>query len=66
MVSYAWEPTVPKKLPAEALEFFRKQGTKRGKKSASQMTPEQRTERAKKAAEARWADKDSGRKGKLT
>lgn len=49
-----------KKLPEEALEFFRKQGAKGGKlggkKAAEQMTPEERTERAKKAAAARWKD----------
>jgi hypothetical protein len=50
-----------RKLPAEALEFFRKQGKKGGslggKKAASSMSPEQRQERARKAAAARWKDK---------
>jgi hypothetical protein len=48
-----------KKLPAEALEFFRQQGKKGGKlgakKVAEQLTPEQRSERARKAVLARWA-----------
>jgi hypothetical protein len=45
-----------KKLPAEVLEFFRKQGSKGGKiggkRSLETMTPAQRTARAKKAGEA--------------
>ena len=50
------------KLPAEALEFFRKQGAKGGKIGgkigAAAMTKKQRTARAKKAAAARWAKKE--------
>ncbi len=46
------------KLSAEALEYFRKQGRKGGKKSGAarmeKLTPEQRTALAKKAAAARW------------
>ena len=38
-----------KKLPAEVIEYFRKQGSKGGKKSAASMTVKQRTARAKKA-----------------
>jgi hypothetical protein len=38
------------KLSAEALEFFRKQGSKGGKKSAAALTPAQRIARAKKAS----------------
>jgi len=38
-----------KKLPPEVLEFFRKQGSKGGKKSAAALTPEQRAERARNA-----------------
>jgi hypothetical protein len=45
-----------KKLPAEVLEFFRKQGAKGGKvggkRSLETMTPEERTARAKKASAA--------------
>ena len=39
-----------KKLPSEVLEFFRKQGSKGGKKAAASMTPAERTTRARKAA----------------
>lgn len=43
-----------KKLPREVLEYFRKQGAKGGKiggkRSLETMTPEQRAERARKAA----------------
>lgn len=39
-----------KKLPPEVMEFFRKQGSKGGKKAAASMTPEERTARAKNAA----------------
>jgi hypothetical protein len=41
-----------KKLPPEALDFFRKEGSRGGKKSAAAMTPEQRTNRAKRAADS--------------
>jgi len=48
-----------KKIPAEALEFFRKQGAKGGKLSAEarmrKLTPEQRSEIARKAVAAREA-----------
>lgn len=47
------------KIPKEALEYFRKQGSKGGKLSAKgrmeKLTPEQRSEISKKAAAARWA-----------
>lgn len=39
------------------LEELRKLGRKGGKKSSRNMTPEQRTERAKKAVKARWDKK---------
>ena len=41
-----------KKLPPDILDFFRKQGSKGGKKAAAGMTPEARVARAKKAAES--------------
>jgi hypothetical protein len=48
------------KLPPEALEFFRKQGAKGGKKGGKRrletLTAEQRSELARKAAKARWRD----------
>jgi hypothetical protein len=50
-----------KKLPPEALEYFRKQGAKGGKIGgilrAERMTPEQRSEAARKAVLVRWAKK---------
>jgi hypothetical protein len=53
-----------RKLPPEALEFFRKQGKKGGalggKKAASLMTEAARKERARKAAVARWKGKQKG------
>ncbi len=45
------------KLPEEALAFFRKQGSKGGKKSRKALTAEQRSEQARKAADARWKGK---------
>ena len=48
-----------RKLPPEVLEFFRRQGAKGGriggKRSLETMTPEQRSERARKAVAAREA-----------
>ncbi len=45
-----------KRLPPDVLEFFRRQGAKGGKlggkRSLETMTPEQRTDRAKKASSA--------------
>lgn len=50
-----------KKLPPEALEFFRKQGAKGGKiggkRSLETMTAEQRSVRAKKASDAATASR---------
>lgn len=43
-----------KKLPREVLEYFKREGAKGGKKSSSNMTDEQRRERARKAAKKRW------------
>ena len=57
---------VSKKLPAEALEYFRKEGAKGGKLSAQarmeKLTPEQRKEVARTAAAARWAKKPATKK----
>jgi hypothetical protein len=48
-----------KRLPAEVLEFFKKQGAKGGKMGgairAARMTAEERSESARKAVQARWA-----------
>ena len=49
------------KLSKAALDFFREQGRKGGKKSGAarmkKLTPEQRSALAKKAAIARWRGK---------
>lgn len=49
------------KNPA-AVELGRLGGLKGGKARAEALTPEQRSEIAKKAAEARWASDPSGKK----
>ncbi len=48
----------PDKNPA-AVELGRKGGLKGGKMRAASLTPEQRKESAKKAAEARWGQRPS-------
>src|SRR5689334_21453211 len=61
---------VRKKLPAEVIEWFRKQGakggalggSKGGKMAAANMTPEQRVARAKKAVAAREAKRAGGKR----
>ena len=49
------------RIPKEALEYFREQGRRGGKKSGKarleKLTPEQRSEIARKAALARWANR---------
>ena len=40
------------KYPAEAVEFFKKEGKRGGKKAAEGMTAQERTERARKAGKA--------------
>jgi general stress protein YciG len=42
-------------LSKEAREFFAKHGKRGGKMRANSMTPEQRSEAARKAVQARWA-----------
>jgi hypothetical protein len=48
-------------MPESAREYFRQEGARGGriggKKRASNLTPEQRRESARKAARARWAKK---------
>jgi hypothetical protein len=55
-----------KKLPPEVLEFFRKQGAKGGKiggkRSLETMTPEERSDRAKKASAAATAARTAKKK----
>ena len=46
-------------LPEAALEFFRKKGHIGGTRRAKNLTPEQRSEQARKAVQARWAKKKS-------
>jgi hypothetical protein len=57
------------KLSKAALEFFRKEGIKGGNLSAAarmeKLTPEQRSEIAKKAAAARWGKKRPSKKGSV-
>jgi hypothetical protein len=40
------------KLPSEVLKFFQRQGKRGGTVAAETMTPEERTDRARKAAAA--------------
>jgi hypothetical protein len=39
-----------KKLPSDILDYFKKEGSRGGKKSAASLTPAQRSARAQKAA----------------
>jgi hypothetical protein len=43
-----------KKMPAEALDFFRAEGRRGGKARLKNLTPAKRSEIARKAAAARW------------
>jgi hypothetical protein len=57
-----------KRLPPDVLEYFRRQGRRGGKiggsiggkKAAASMTPEQRSERARRAVAAREAKREGG------
>lgn len=42
------------KLPKDILDYFKKEGSKGGKKGSSNLTPEQRKERARNAVKKRW------------
>jgi hypothetical protein len=57
-----------KRLPPEVREFFKKQGARGGKiggkRSLETMTPEQRSERARKAVAARESKRNAAKKGK--
>ena len=44
-------------IPDDVREFFRKQGRIGGKRRMKRLSPEERTEIARKAAQSRWADK---------
>ncbi len=50
------KPT-PERKPFDAKALGHKGGLKGGKARAEKLTPEQRTEIAKKAAKTRWADR---------
>ncbi len=49
-------------LPDEVLKFFRKTGRAGGLKRAENMTPEERSEQARKAVQARWAKVKAAKK----
>jgi hypothetical protein len=53
--TYPLRMTKKDKLPEAALEFFRKQGHIGGTTRAERMSPEERSEQARKAVQARWA-----------
>lgn len=53
----ARRPVEPGKDPA-AVELGRRGGRKGGKARAAKMTAEERSESARRAAEARWRDRD--------
>ena len=48
------------KLPDEVREFFRRQGRIGGKTRAQNLTPEERSEGARRAVQARWAKRKAG------
>jgi len=43
------------KLPKDVREYFKRQGATGGKKRARNLTAEERSESARKAAQTRWA-----------
>jgi len=43
------------KLPDDVREFFKRTGAKGGRQRARNLTPEERSEGARKAVQARWA-----------
>lgn len=56
-------------IPENVREFFRKQGSIGGKRRTKKLSPQERTEIARKAAASRWADraaKNSARASRLT
>lgn len=44
------------KITKAAMEFFKKQGSIGGKKSAKAFTEQERSDRASKASDARWTE----------
>lgn len=51
------------KLPDDIREFFRQQGSRGGKKRNRNLSPERRREIARKAAQARWTEKQKQDRG---
>ena len=49
-----------KKLPVEALDYFREEGRRGGKARLKNLTPAKRSEIARKAAAARWKGHEKG------
>lgn len=45
----------PMKLPEDIREFFRRKGASGGRKRARNLSPEKRSEIARKASQTRWA-----------
>jgi len=54
---------VPVDMPDDLREFFRKQGSIGGKRRMKRLSPRERTEIARKAAQSRWADKATKKSG---
>jgi hypothetical protein len=50
-------PDAKKKLPAEVLEYFKKEGAKGGRARKRTLSKEQLSEQGRKAVLARWAQK---------
>jgi hypothetical protein len=55
-----------KKLPPDVVEFFRRQGSKGGKKAAASMTPQERTDRARAAAASMTPEERAARAKKAS
>ena len=55
--SIGYYPNMAEKKNSAAVELGRRGGLKGGKARAAKMTPEQRSESARKAAKARWEKK---------
>jgi len=52
-------------IPDNVRDFFRKQGSIGGKRRMKRLSPQERTEIARKAAQSRWADKTTGESGRV-
>lgn len=56
---FAYSLLMAKTLSPEALQFFKEQGSRGGKKRVANMTKKERSEAARKAAQARWKSKEA-------